>query len=167
MTLDQFWRLIEESRMGASAEMPQVSVLERSLRALPTREMVAFEGNCWDLLSLSFKRESWAVATIIQPSCTQGSFDAARAWMILEGRDFFDAVSNNPEKLADRAPRGRVPWVPDGEMLLRLVPRVYRNITGEDLPTLPRKVAYVLKGTRWTEFDLPELYPDLWRKYRS
>ncbi|MCE9533487.1 MAG: DUF4240 domain-containing protein [Planctomycetes bacterium] len=167
MTTEQFWRLIDESRMAATPENPQFANLEKSIRALPTREMVFFEGHCWDLLSLSLKRELWAVATIIQPSCTQYSFDAVRAWIILEGKEFFEAVVANPEKLADRVPRGRIPWIPNGEMLLRLVPRVYRSLTGEDLPTLPRKVPYVLKGVRWTEFDLPELYPALWKKYRG
>ena len=167
MTTEQFWQMIEQSRAAAKKGEPQVVALEKSIRALPTTEMVTFEGHCWDLLSISFKREIWAVATIVQPTCTHGSFDAVRAWMILEGKDFFEQVVAHPEKLADRAPRGRIPWMPDGEMLLRLVPRVYRSLTGEDLPTLPRKVPYVLKGPRWTEYDLPEMFPELWRRYRS
>src|SRR5262249_47877901 len=124
-------------------------------------------GHCWDLLSLSLRRELWAVATIIEPGCTPVSFDNLRAWMILEGRDYFDQVNAKPERLAERALRGKSPWAPEGEQLLRVVPRVYRNLTGEDLPTLPRTVPYVLKGQRWTEFDLPEMYPELWKKYRG
>lgn len=166
MTTEQFWNLIEQSKTTAKNESP-IANLEKALRALPTKEIVSFEGQCWDLLSVSYKREIWAVATIIQPSCTQGSFDAVRGWLILQGREFFDLVCNTPELLSSRCPRGRIPWIPDGEMLLRLVPRVYRNMTGEDLPTLPRSVPYVLKGERWTEFDLPEMYPELWKKYRE
>ena len=94
-------------------------------------------------------------------------FEAVRAWMILEGQEFYDRVTADPTRLSERAPRGRIRWLPDGELLLRMVPQVYRNLTGEELPTLPRKVAYVLKGNRWTDYDLPELYPDLWKKYRS
>ncbi len=166
MTTDQFWLLIEQSRQASKGELP-ISLLENSIRAMPHPEIVSFEGHCWDLLSLSYKREIWAVATIIQPTCTQITFDAVRAWMILQGKEYFDMVSAAPERLAERCPRGRVPWVPDGEMLLRMVPRLYLNLTGEDLPTLPRKVPYVLKGQRWTEYDLPDMYPELWRRYRS
>jgi Protein of unknown function (DUF4240) len=167
MTMEQFWQMIEQSKAASLKGEPQIATLEKALCALPPKDIVAFEGNCWDLLSLSYKREIWAVATIIQPSCTHGSFDAARAWIVLDGKEFFDQVMAKPERLAERAPRGSVPWIPDGEMLLRLVPRIYRNIMGEDLPTLPRKVPYVLKGQRWTEFDLPEMYPELWKRYRS
>lgn len=167
MTMEHFWQLIEQSRAARLKGETQIGSLEKALCALPPNQIVEFEGNCWDLLSLSYKREIWAVATIIQPSCTHGSFDAARAWVVLEGKDFFDEVMAKAENLARRAPRGQVPWVPDGEMLLRLVPRIYLKITGEDLPTLPRKIPYVLKGERWTEFDLPELYPALWKRYRS
>lgn len=168
MTLEQFWQLIEQSRSAAAAKRDtQIAFLEKSLRAMPPQEMVQFEGHCWDLLSLAYRREIWAVATIIQPTCTHASFDAVRAWLILQGQEFFDLVTNDPPRLADRSRRGHVPWMPEGEFLLRLVPRVYRSITGEDLPTLPRKVPYVLKGQRWTEYDLPELYPDLWKKYHE
>jgi len=166
MTIDNFWQLIEQSRTGLKGD-PPISILERAIRTMPHREIVSFEGHCWDLLSLSYKREIQAVATIVQPTCTQMSFDGVRAWLILQGKVFFDAVCAAPERMSERCPRGRVPWIPDGEMLLRLVPRVYLNLTGEDLPTLPRKVPYVLKGQRWTEYDLPDMYPELWRRYRS
>jgi hypothetical protein len=165
MTIEQFWQLIDQSRVVDKGET-HVGNLEKAIRALEHRDIVSFEGHCWDLLSMSFKREIWAVATIIQPSCSHGSFDSVRAWMILKGREFFEQVCTNPERLAASIPRGRVSWLPDGEMLIRLVPRVYRNLTGEDLPTLPRKVPYVLKGQRWTEFDLPDMFPALWQKYR-
>ena len=167
MTQEDFWLMIERSRSETTKEINQVSLVEKAIAAIAPREMVAFEGHCWDLLSISLTRELWAVATIIQPTCTHAAFDGVRAWMILQGKEFFDRVLAEPQRLADRAPRGRVAWVPDGEMLLRLVPRLYRAATGDDLPTVPRKVPYVLKGARWTEYDLPELYPDLWRKYRS
>jgi hypothetical protein len=167
MTTEQFWEMIEQSRAAGLKGASQIEALEKVLCAMPPNEIVSFEGNCWDLLSLSYNREIWAVATIIQPNCTHGSFDAARAWIVLEGKEFFDQVMAKPERLSERVPPGLVPWIPDGEMLLRLVPRLYMKITGEDLPTLPRKVPYVLKGQRWTEFDLPEMYPELWKRYRS
>lgn len=165
MTIDQFWRLIEQSRTAGADK--QIDALEQALRKLPPREMVSFEGLCWDLLSLSYKREIWAVATIIDPYCTQAAFDAVRAWTVLEGREFFEQVTARPDKLAERVPKGQAPWAAVGEKLLSLVPRLYREATGDELPTLPRTVPYVLKGHRWAEGDLPELYPDVWKKYRG
>lgn len=166
MTIDDFWKLIDDGRDGSPGESP-VARLEQAIVTLPPKEIVSFEGLCWDLMSISYLREIWAVATVIQPSCSQAHFDAARAWIILQGKHYFDLILAHPELLADEVPRGTVPWFPEGERLLRLVPRVYRKLTGEDLPTLPRKVPYVLKGERWTEFDLPDLYPALWKKYRE
>lgn len=167
MTNEQFWQLIEESRAAAAKGESQVGFLEKAVGALPAKEIVTFEGHCWDALSLCFRREIWAVAAIMQPSCNQGTFDAVRAWMILQGKEFFDGVVATPQRLADGAPRGRVPWLPDGEMLMRLIPRLYRRVTSDEMPTVPRKVPHVLKGTRWTDHDLPEMYPELWKKYRS
>jgi hypothetical protein len=166
MTTEQFWQLIEQSRGATSSGDIRIAFLDKAIRALKPAEMVAFEGHLWDMLSLSYRREIMAVATIIQPTCTHASFDAVRAWMVLEGKEFFDRVTEEPRNLVERAPRGRVPWIPDGELLLRLVARVYRAATGDDLPTLPRTVPYVLKGQRWTEHDLPDMFPDLWKKYR-
>jgi hypothetical protein len=163
MTIDQFWRLIEQCRMAGERRL---AVLEEMLRKLSPREMVSFEGHSWDLLSISYRREIWAVAAIIDPLCSQAAFDAVRGWMILEGKEFFTEVISRPEKLAERVTPGQVPWRVEGEQLLALVSRVYQNMTGDELPTLPRTVPYVLKGQRWNEQDLPDLYPEQWRKYR-
>jgi hypothetical protein len=165
MTTEKFWQLIEQSRAAGD----QLAALEAAVAALPPREMVAFEGLCWDMLSLSYHRSVWAVAAIIQPGCGDGAFEAVRAWMVLQGQEFFEQATAHPEKIAERVPADvfLLPWEKDGEELLRLVPRLYLQATGEDLPTLPRKVPYVLKGQRWTEYDLPELYPAVWRKYRK
>jgi hypothetical protein len=167
MTTERFWQLIELSRMAAACGQSQLDRLETALLNLPRMELVEFEATLWDLLSLSYRREIWAVATIIQPKCSHGSFDAARAWMVLEGEKFFEQVMTNSETLAKHAPRGSIPWVPDGGRFLKLARRIYQRMTGEDLPTLPRKIPHVLKGERWTNSDLPELYPALWKKYRS
>jgi hypothetical protein len=165
MTTEHFWQLIEQSRAAGD----QLAALEAAVAALPPREMVAFEGHCWDMLSLSYYRLLWAVAAIIQPGCGDSAFEAVRAWMVLQGREFFEQATAHPEKIAECVPADvfPLPWEKDGEELLRLVPRLYHQATGEDLPTLPRKVPYVLKGQRWTEYDLPELYPAVWQKYRK
>ena len=167
MTLDHFWLLIEASRAAGRTDIDQINALEQAVLSLPPREMVAFEGHCWDLLSLSFQRELWAAAAVIEPGCSQGSFDALRAWMILEGRDFFERALTHPEVIADRIPSRTMPWLRPGERLLDVVPRNYHNVTGEEMPTVPRKVPYVIKGRRWVEAELPEMYPKLWRKYRA
>lgn len=164
MTLDQFWQLIEESR---AAGPDQVYALEKEVLNLPPREMISFEGHCWDLLSLSFRRELWAAAAVIEPDCSQGSFDAMRAWLILEGREFFEQAVARPEVIAGRVPNPSSHWRKHGERLLEVVPRNYRKLTGEEMPTVPRKVPYVIKGQRWVESDLPDMYPSLWRKYRT
>lgn len=167
MTLEQFWQMIEQSRAASAAGEDQIAVLTDAVITLQPREMISFEGHCWDLLSMSFRRELWAVAAIIEPGCSQGSFDALRAWLILWGKEFFERVIAHPELIAERVPARTRPWLIAGEKLLDMVPHNYVKITGEEMPTVPRKVPYVIKGTRWSEADLPEMFPELWRKYRS
>jgi hypothetical protein len=167
MTLEHFWQLIEQSRTAAATGEDQIAALARTVLVLPPYEMISFEGHCWDLLSVSFRRELWAVSAIIEPGCSQGSFDALRAWVILGGKEFFDRVVAHPEQLAERLPVHARPWLVVGEELLDLVPHNYPKLTGEEMPTVPRKVPYVIKGSRWSEADLPEMFPELWRKYRS
>lgn len=167
MTVDQFWQMIEQSRAAAERGEDPIAYLDKAIGALPPREMVSFEGNCWDLLSLSFRRELWAAAAIIEPACSQGAFDALRAWLILQGKEVFDRVVANPVRLADCPPLRSTPWQTTGSRLLDLVPRNYQKATGEEMPTVPRKIPYVIKGPRWTEHELPEMYPELWRKYRN
>src|SRR5688572_27814987 len=104
MTLEQFWQMIEQSRAASAAGEDQIAALTEAVIALPPREMSSFEGHCWDLLSMSFRRELWAVAAIIEPGCSQGSFDALRAWLILWGKEFFERVTAHPELIAERVP---------------------------------------------------------------
>lgn len=167
MTLEQFWQMIEQSRSASAAGKDQISALTEAVIAMPPREMISFEGHCWDLLSMSFRREFWAVAAIIEPGCSQGSFDALRAWLILSGKEFFDRVLAHPELIAECISVNTRPWLITGEKLLDIVPMNYPKVTGEEMPTVPRKVPYVIKGSRWSEADLPDMYPELWRKYRS
>jgi hypothetical protein len=167
MTIEQFWQIIEECRAAADRGASRIEALQKLVSRLSPREMVSFEGHLWDLLSISYRREIWAVATIIDPAFNQGDFEAIRAWMILEGREFFDAVALDAQRLADRVPPGKVFWLSDGDRLLNMVQHLYRAVARDELPTLPRTVPYALKGQRWSDDDLPSLYPELWQKYRS
>ena len=167
MTIEHFWHLIEQSCAADERGENQIACLDNLVKNLSPREMISFEGHCWDLMSIAFRRELWAVATIIEPGCNQASFDSMRAWLILRGRNVFDKIVSDPEKIVDCIPPKTIPWFHSGESLLRIVPANYRTLVGDEMPTVPRKVPYILKGNRWTEPDLPALYPSLWRFYRG
>lgn len=139
MTKYDFWRLIDYSRRDMDPACPnenqerQFNLLEEALALLPPSEICGYETIFNEYFMRTYRRDLWAVISIIEGGCSDDGFDYFRAWMISMGEAPFRAMEAAPDSLTDFAD------LPGGECMsfddFMVCPRlVYKKITGEALP---------------------------------
>ncbi len=182
MKLDEFWHHVEVSRkaeprkpgavpdLDYQYESVQAEKLYRRLLKLSAKEIISFQRHLEAARQEAYRYDLWAVAHIISGGCSEEDFDWFIGWLISQGREFFEAVLVSPERAAERVKQGERPLHEDflavafgayGE-------RARGHEMQSDVPVddeLWRPC--VLKGSTWKEEDLPRLFPDLVKRFRS
>ena len=99
MTLDDFWGHIKKTRRRdpeAHAEK-----LAARLAKLPETMILDFV-HLWDeASSRAYRRDLWGAAYLINGGCSDDGFQYFRWWLILQGREGYEAAIANPDTLAD------------------------------------------------------------------
>lgn len=109
MNVEQFWRLISESRQNASSAIPdgnmdrQVARLTELLTALPPQEVVDFDKHFSDCFIEAYKWDLWAAAYIIEGGCSDDGFMDFRSWLISMGQSAFTESLRDVESLVTYA----------------------------------------------------------------
>lgn len=99
MKLDEFWDHIEAaSRDDAEA---QVEKLVDRLADLPPDEIIDFAYWWQTKLCESYGRSLWGAAYLINGGCSDDGFQYFREWLLLQGRDVFQAAVADPDSLAE------------------------------------------------------------------
>jgi hypothetical protein len=116
MTCDEFWGHIRATRRkdpDAHAER-----LVARLAKLPAEEIVDFQ-YWWDrMLSEAYFWDLWGAAYYANGGCSDDGFDYFRNWLVLQGRDTFEAVVADPNRLADYVADGKA----DAEFMCECYP---------------------------------------------
>ncbi|MHA1386095.1 MAG: DUF4240 domain-containing protein [Candidatus Helarchaeota archaeon] len=103
MNESEFWEIIDETRQqsnGSSEE--QVKLLINILSQESFQEIFEYERIFYKLYTNSYKSELWAMAFILNGGgCSDDSFDYFRAWVIAQGKTYYDLLMKNPEIVAD------------------------------------------------------------------
>lgn len=164
MTEELFWTVIEKSRKGVSDTEEQLDRLAMLLDQLDEDDLVAWERILQSKIAEAYRWDLWAVAFIAMDGCSDDGFVDFRAWLVAQGRAFFEATLAKPEHAARRIEPGDEAAL---EELTALAARAYESKTSRtdfddrvdaDHPAEPA-------GDEWKEEDLPRLYPKLVRKY--
>jgi hypothetical protein len=99
MTLDEFWGHIDKSKRkdpDAHAER-----LIKRLAKLKSEEIIDFD-DWWNLMHAeAYHWDLWGAAYLINGGCSDDGFIDFRSWLVLQGRDVFQAAVANPDTLAD------------------------------------------------------------------
>jgi hypothetical protein len=99
MTLDEFWEHIHKSKRKDSAA--HVKRLIARLAKLKPDEVLDFD-HWWHLMmGEAYNWNLWGAAYLINGGCSDDGFEYFRDWLILQGRDTFQAALTNPDTLAD------------------------------------------------------------------
>jgi hypothetical protein len=147
----QFWEIIEAGgRRAAKDPERQLAAIRKRLAKLSPEELVDFhhtfnkklaDANTWNL---------WGAAYLINGGCSDDGFHYFRAWLISRGRSVYEAAVADPDSLAGLTDPDRDDYEFDE---LWGVPReVYRERTGEDMPSKPFRWPAKPKGRSW-DFD--------------
>ena len=164
MTEALFWRIIEKSDRQCDDPAERGGRITRMLEQLSADDIVAFEQFLEVALAHAYRWDLWAVAFMAKGGCSDDGFDYFCAWLVGQGRTYFEASLAKPDYAARRiAPGDEAEF----EHLLSSAQDAYdtkSTATGWDarVRTNPRSEP---AGDPWDEADLPRLYPRLAKKY--
>lgn len=164
MNEEEFWKLIQRSKRGTEDCDDQSEKLTELLTKLDLKEITDFDRNLLKQRIKSYRYDIWAVAYIINGGCSDDGFEYFRGWLIAQGKEFFNAVLENPEYTAKKVKDG------DGiecEEILYVAYEAYKKRTGDEMPPAKLKYPSKPKGKRWEEDDLEKMYPKLYKRFFS
>jgi len=99
MTLDEFWGHVKASKRRdpeAHAER-----LVKRLVKLPPDAIIDFD-HWWDTVKQeAYRWNLWGAAYTINGGCSDDGFIDFRSWLVLQGREVFQAALADPDSLAD------------------------------------------------------------------
>ena len=95
MTLDEFWEHIHKSkRKDPDAHVERLTA---RLAKLKPAEIIDFD-HWWGVMKAeSYNWDLWGAAYLINGGCSDDGFTDFRSWLILQGRDVFQAALTNPD----------------------------------------------------------------------
>jgi hypothetical protein len=159
---DEFWDLVGDG--GSGDQEAHLGEIADRLRALSPLEVVRFCRALHDVMNRAHTQPLWAAAYIMCGAGSDEGFDCFKAWVILQGRERFEAALEDPDRLAD------IPEIEysAAEQFLTLGARIHAEQTGKrpDFPIPPKpKLAH---SDIW-DFDGQEAMraqlPRLWLRY--
>ena len=160
MSEDEFWDLV-----GYDPDPNQgLALLESRLRALSPHEIMQFCLALREELNRAHIQPLWAAAYIMCGAGSEEGFDCFKAWVMLHGRDYFEAALLDPDCLAD------IPEIDYSvcEHFLVLADHVHHEQTGEYPDYAPSPRPRLAFTDRW-DFDfveeIRETLPRLWARY--
>lgn len=100
MTEDEFWAHIAASRPDPLDPDAQADRLTERLATLPPDGILDFQ-ECWEAASRQADGwDLWRAASLINGVCSDDGFQYFRWWLILQGREVFEAAVADPDALA-------------------------------------------------------------------
>ena len=155
MDRTQYWELIEKARELAAEEFSEErsadlegeegegspdaqTVVEKFIELLQEHEPECIS-DAWlrhrELLHEAYSWELWGAAYQLLGGCSDDSFEYFRNWLILQGRETFDAVLADPDSLADVVSDEFVDEEDVSCEELSYAPaEAYEAVTGEEMP---------------------------------
>jgi hypothetical protein len=118
-------------------------VAQRTLKLLverPSVEVAALAQPLWDLRALSYRRDLWGAAYLLNGGCSDDGFEYLRGWLIAQGRTVFERALGDPDVLADlpavrHSAAADEPFDFECEPMYGVVWDAYHKLTGSwDLP---------------------------------
>eukprot|EP00903_Cladosiphon_okamuranus_P001597 g1595.t1 len=96
MDEDLFWQLIEEGLVDQPLGERLDTLLDR-LAALKPAAIREFSKILHTLEARAYRTDIWALAYLLQGGCSDDAFEEFRGWLILQGREVFEAALEDPD----------------------------------------------------------------------
>lgn len=160
-----FWQIIQTAKDKAQGDQEkQVNLIRETLIPLSAELILAFNQIMDEYLALSYRRDLWAAATIINGGCSDDGFYYFRAWLVAQSRQVFEAALQNPESLQEVIAMDP-DWDAECEGFLYAALDAYEQKTGQPIPVHPYP-SQELIGLEWPE-AIDEMFPALSKKASS
>lgn len=161
MDIEQFWDLIDQARGRAADPALADDVARHAATLLAAEEppkIVRAQQTLWDLMAASYRAPLWAAAYVINGGCSDDGFDYFRGWLIVQGREVFEQVVADPDRLADlpavrAAAAGGTEL--DCEPTLGIAWDAHLTVTGAQLPLGAFTITYPALDPAW-DFDFDD-----------
>jgi len=95
MTEALFWKLVETD--ADTSESEALLEIEERLVAYSAKAIRDAYKMLQSVLSETYKKETWALAYLLQDGCSDDSFHDFRCWMVLQGQDVFKTILDTPD----------------------------------------------------------------------
>jgi len=99
MTLQLFWKIIDDTRNEANTYEDMIDPLVKILSDLEIADIVTWQQIFDEYQKLSYKTKLWAAAYIINGGCSDDGFDYFRSWLTIQGKEIFLEALLNPDSL--------------------------------------------------------------------
>ena len=104
MNENEFWELIDKTRKQSKGDTDlQARLLIDTLSQKTFEEIFEYEWIFYKLYTESYKSDVWAMAYMINGGCSDDSFDYFRAWLIAQGKKYFELFMKEPEIVVDES----------------------------------------------------------------
>ncbi|PJF44859.1 MAG: molybdenum metabolism regulator [Phototrophicales bacterium] len=99
MNTEQFWQLIE-SVHNTDTCLDKCDLLVEKLQAYSVEDILSFQHQLDQAMVKSYTSLLWAAAYLLTEGCSDDCFDYFRAWLILNGRAFYERAVQSPDELS-------------------------------------------------------------------
>jgi hypothetical protein len=99
MTEAEFWNLIDSTRHRDGEKHADRLTVELGKR--PPSDVLSFANWWYKFTDSAYSWDLWGAAYLINGGCSDDGFIDFRSWLILQGKQVYDAARANPDSLAD------------------------------------------------------------------
>jgi Protein of unknown function (DUF4240) len=99
MNTDEFWHLIAQSR---GTHLEPHKQLQQLLEARPLDQILSFHQIFSGYMKVSYRALLWMAFFVKEGGCSDDSFDYCRCELIMSGRDAFDRLVLDPDRLPEQ-----------------------------------------------------------------
>lgn len=160
MTEDQFWKIIELTKSDDPGT--QISTLMAKLEKQVPEKIFAFQTIYQTLLDRAYRWDLWGAAYVKIGGCSDDGFDYFCDWLISRGRTVYEAVLDDPQRLADTDLSGDS----DMEAFRYVAYEAFQAKTGREMDVPPSAVGDPM-GEPFDENTVDQLYPRLAGEQRT
>lgn len=163
----QFWRLIDSTRRDAEDDPEaQIEALTAALAELPESEILEFDRHFTEHWIKAYTWDLWAAAYIIGGGCSDDGFTDFRGWLISRGQKVYSKALADPQSLATVFSEEDECQVEGYDSVARFA---WAQKTGNDVLNFPESwpgpYPSEPSGAKWSEDDLSNRFPKLWKKF--
>jgi predicted nucleic-acid-binding Zn-ribbon protein len=164
MNVDQFWRIVEDSRKRGDGDLDrQFDALCALLLPLPVDQIVEFQGLLDERMAAACTWDLRAAAWFLGGGqCSDEGFIDFRGWLISMGRTVYESALRDANAVIEATDRPDVTYH-FFEEFSRAPAQVYQERTGQ--PLLHASPEVTIAGQPWAEDDLRARYPRLWARF--